>query len=138
MIVFEHVYLNVELQGTPTSPQRLVEGHELHLWREMDDLCSSFLSDNRQQQPRTTFEEQCYMAWITLQKFLLHYSRTHDSGNLDFMSSVLHPVLQLVVEHLRRMKKGRGDDKYQGVGLIPSRDSFQFRPRNGRSLPTFH
>ncbi|XP_072107930.1 neuromedin-U [Mobula birostris] len=149
MIIFERVYLNVELQGAPTLPQRFVEGYELHLWKELDDLCSSFLSDNRQQQPSTTFEELCYMAWTILQqdsedkgeskRFLFHYSKTHDSGNSDFMSSVLHPLLQLVPElHLRRMKKGRGDDEYQGLGLIPSRGYFLFRPRNGRSSPTFH
>ncbi|XP_051865982.1 neuromedin-U isoform X4 [Pristis pectinata] len=127
-------------QGAPVSPQRFGEGQELRQWSEINDLCSSFLSDNPQPQPLTPLEELCYMARTILQqdsedkgqrkRFLFHYSKTHDSGNSDFM---LVPEL-----HLRRMKKGRGDGQYQGPGLISSRGYFLFRPRNGRSSPTFH
>ncbi|XP_067884738.1 neuromedin-U [Heterodontus francisci] len=138
-------------QGVPTSPQRFPAEQELRLWSEIDDLCSSFLSAYPQPLPSSTLEELCYMALTILQRsqdsedkvqtkrFLFHYSKSHDSGNSDFMSSVLHPLLQLVPElHERRMKKGRGDDGFQGPGGIQSRGYFMFRPRNGRrssSLP---
>ncbi|XP_051865984.1 neuromedin-U isoform X6 [Pristis pectinata] len=111
-------------QGAPVSPQRFGEGQELRQWSEINDLCSSFLSDNPQPQPLTPLEELCYMARTILQqdsedkgqrkRFLFHYSKTHDSGNSDFMG------------------------QYQGPGLISSRGYFLFRPRNGRSSPTFH
>ncbi|XP_072352886.1 neuromedin-U isoform X2 [Scyliorhinus torazame] len=108
-------------QGVPASPHRFPAEQELRLWSEIDGLCSSFLSAVPQPQPSSTLEELCYMALMILQqpqdsedkgqtkRFLFHYSKTHDSGNSDFMSSVLHPLLQLVPElHERRMKKGRG------------------------------
>ncbi|XP_038647089.1 neuromedin-U isoform X2 [Scyliorhinus canicula] len=121
-------------QGVPASPHRFPVEQELRLWSE----------------PSSTLEELCYMALMILQqpqdsedkgqtkRFLFHYSKTHDSGNSDFMSSVLHPLLQLVPElHERRMKKGRGDEEFQGPGGIQSRGYFMFRPRNGRRSSSF-
>ncbi|XP_051865980.1 neuromedin-U isoform X3 [Pristis pectinata] len=106
-------------QGAPVSPQRFGEGQELRQWSEINDLCSSFLSDNPQPQPLTPLEELCYMARTILQqdsedkgqrkRFLFHYSKTHDSGNSDFM---LVPEL-----HLRRMKKGRGSISRTGFNI---------------------
>ncbi|XP_078076993.1 neuromedin-U [Mustelus asterias] len=137
-------------QGVPASPLGFPAEQELRLWSEIDGLCSSFLSAVPQPQPSSTLEELCYMALTILQqpqdsedkgqtkRFLFHYSKTHDSGNSDFMSSVLHPLLQLVPElHERRMKKGRGDEEFQGPGGIRSRGYFMFRPRNGRRSSNF-
>ncbi|XP_067858921.1 neuromedin-U [Heptranchias perlo] len=134
----------------PASPQRFPADQELRLWSEIDDLCSSFLPADPQPQPPSTLEELCYMALTILQRpqdsedkgqtkrFLFHYSKTHDSGNSDFMSSVLHPLLQLVPElHERRMKKGRGDEEFQGPRGIQSRGYYLFRPRNGRRSSSF-
>ncbi|XP_078278151.1 neuromedin-U [Rhinoraja longicauda] len=117
-------------QGAPVSHERFVEVQGLRLWNEIDDLCSSFLSAN----PKPQDSEDKGQS----KRFLFHYSKTHDSGNSDFMSPVLHPLLQLMPElHERRMKKGRGEEEYRGPGLIPSRGYFLFRPRNGRSSSTF-
>ncbi|XP_078425285.1 neuromedin-U [Cetorhinus maximus] len=144
-LIVEHISKN----GVPASPQRF-PAEELRLWTEIDDLCSSFLSAVPPPQPSSTLEELCYMALTILhqpqdsedrgqiKRFLFHYSKTHDSGNSDFMSSVLHPLLQLVPElHERRMKKGRGDEEFQGPGGIQSRGYFMFRPRNGRRSSSF-
>ncbi|XP_072352889.1 neuromedin-U isoform X4 [Scyliorhinus torazame] len=110
-------------QGVPASPHRFPAEQELRLWSEIDGLCSSFLSAVPQPQPSSTLEELCYMALMILQQP---------------QSSVLHPLLQLVPElHERRMKKGRGDEEFQGPGGIQSRGYFMFRPRNGRRSSSF-
>ncbi|XP_007890955.1 neuromedin-U isoform X2 [Callorhinchus milii] len=108
-------------QGVPASSQGLPVDQELRLWNEIDDVCSSFLTANNQAQVSTVFEELCYMATTVLQRiqdskekdqtkrFLFHYSKTHDSGNSDFM------------------------EELQGPSGIQSRGYFLFRPRNGRS-----
>ncbi|XP_072435794.1 neuromedin-U isoform X2 [Chiloscyllium punctatum] len=127
-------------QDVLASPQRFPAEQELRLRSEIDDLCSSFLSAVPQSQPSSTLKELCYMALTILERpqFLFHYSKTHDTGNSNFMSSVLHPLLQLVPElHERRMKKGRGDEEFQGPGGIQSRGFFMFRPRNGRRSSSF-
>ncbi|XP_051865983.1 neuromedin-U isoform X5 [Pristis pectinata] len=98
-------------QGAPVSPQRFGEGQELRQWSEINDLCSSFLSDNPQPQPLTPLEELCYMARTILQQ------DSEDKGQRK-RSSVLHPLLQLVPElHLRRMKKGRGSISRTGFNI---------------------
>ncbi|XP_059507408.1 neuromedin-U isoform X2 [Stegostoma tigrinum] len=127
-------------QGVLASPQRFPAEQKLRLWSEVDDLCSSFLSAVPQSQSSGTLKELCYMALTILERhqFLFHYSKTHDTGNSNFMSSVLHPLLQLVPElHERRTKKGRGDEEFQGPGGIQSRGYFMFRPRNGRRSSSF-
>uniref|UniRef100_UPI00398EA676 neuromedin-U isoform X2 n=1 Tax=Pristiophorus japonicus TaxID=55135 RepID=UPI00398EA676 len=128
-------------QGVPASTQMFPAEQELHLWSEIDDLCSSFLSVDPQLQLSSTLEELCYTALTILQRtqdskdksqtkrFLFHYSKTHDSGKSDFM---LVPEL-----HERRMKKDRGDEELKGPGGIQSRGYFLFRPRNGRRSSSF-
>ncbi|XP_055491938.1 neuromedin-U isoform X2 [Leucoraja erinacea] len=91
-------------QGAPISHERFVEVQGLRLWTEIDDLCS-FLSANPEPQDSEDKGQS--------KRFLFHYSKTHDTGNSDFM------------------------EEYRGPGLIPSRGYFLFRPRNGRSSSTF-
>ncbi|XP_041114230.1 neuromedin-U isoform X1 [Polyodon spathula] len=135
---------------TPTCKGAPASLQELQVWNEIEDVCSSFLSTDPQSQASRAIEELCYMAWGIVYKsqdlkgkdhtkrFLFHYSKTHDSGNSDIMSSVLHPLLQLVPQlHVRRLKRFRDDDDLQGPGGIQSRGYFLFRPRNGKRSTTF-
>ncbi|XP_040274777.1 neuromedin-U-like isoform X2 [Bufo bufo] len=98
----------------------------------------------------SALEELCFMVMGMLQKsqgleekddskrFLFHYSKSHDSGNSDITSSVLHPLLQLVPQlHDRRMKRFKSEEEVQGPGGVLSRGYFLFRPRNGRRSAGF-
>ncbi|XP_064568283.1 neuromedin-U isoform X5 [Zonotrichia leucophrys gambelii] len=110
-------------------------------------LIASSISACKDSQPQVsnTLEELCFLIMGFLQKpqdldekdntkrFLFHYSKTHDSGNSDIMSSVLHPLLQLVPQlNERRLKRYKLDEELQGPGVIQSRGYFFYRPRNGR------
>ncbi|XP_029443268.1 neuromedin-U [Rhinatrema bivittatum] len=115
-------------KGAPLLSQTLQGEQELQLWKEIDNICSAFLSTDPQSQ---ALEELCFMVMGILQKpqgldekdntkrFLFHYAKTHDSGKSDIMSSVLHPLLQLVPQlHERRMKRFKVDGELQGPGGI--------------------
>ncbi|XP_057358223.1 neuromedin-U isoform X2 [Manis pentadactyla] len=66
-------------------------------------------------------------------RFLFHYSKTQKLGNSNVVSSVVHPLLQLVPQlHERRMKRFKVDGEFQGPFASESRRYFLFRPRNGR------
>ncbi|XP_028658849.1 neuromedin-U isoform X1 [Erpetoichthys calabaricus] len=133
-------------RGVPVlSPQGLQGEQEMQDWNEIEDVCSSFLSVDSQSQASSALDELCYLLMGIVHKtqdtkpkdhakrFLFHYSKTHDSGNSDIVSSVLHPLLQLVPQlHVRRMRRFRSDDDLQGPAGIQSRGYFLFRPRNGR------
>ncbi|KAE8629597.1 hypothetical protein XENTR_v10000540 [Xenopus tropicalis] len=131
-------------KGFPLSSNALQE-QELQLWNELGNDCSTILSDSL---GPSTLEELCFMIMGILQKsqgsdekeeskrFLFHYSKSHESGNSDITSSVLHPLLQLVPQlHDRRMKRFKAEEEVQGPGL--SRGYFLFRPRNGRRSAIF-
>ncbi|XP_041314501.1 neuromedin-U [Pyrgilauda ruficollis] len=132
-------------KGAPMPSQELEPDEDLQLLKEIEDACSAYLSTDSQPQVSSTLEELCFLIVGFLQKpqgldekdntkrFLFHYSKTHDSGNSDIMSSVLHPLLQLV-PHLneRRLKRYKLDEELQGPGVIQSRGYFFYRPRNGR------
>uniref|UniRef100_A0A8D0HNG4 Neuromedin U n=1 Tax=Sphenodon punctatus TaxID=8508 RepID=A0A8D0HNG4_SPHPU len=84
--------------------------HQLQIW--IDDACSAYLSADLQPQASNALEELCFMIMGFLQKsqFLFHYSKTHDSDNSDILSSVVHPLLQLVPHlHERRLKRYKAD-----------------------------
>ncbi|XP_068042856.1 neuromedin-U isoform X2 [Anomalospiza imberbis] len=122
-------------KGAPMPSQALESDEDLQLLKEIDDACSAFLSTDSQPQVSSTLEELCFLIMGFLQKpqFLFHYSKTHDSGNSDIMSSVLHPLLQLVPQlNERRLKRYKLDEELQGPGVIQSRGYFFYRPRNGR------
>ncbi|XP_069487729.1 neuromedin-U isoform X1 [Ambystoma mexicanum] len=136
--------------GAPFPAQVRQAEQELQLWNEIDDACSHFLSTEPQPQASSALEELCFTVVGILQKsqgldekdntkrFLFHYTKTHDTGNSDIMSSVVHPLLQLVPQlHARRMKRFKTDDELQGPGGIQSRGYFLFRPRNGRRSAGF-
>uniref|UniRef100_A0A663EGG1 Neuromedin U n=1 Tax=Aquila chrysaetos chrysaetos TaxID=223781 RepID=A0A663EGG1_AQUCH len=87
---------------------------------QIDDACSAYLSRDSQPQASSALEELCFLVMGFLQKpqvthtkdylFLFHYSKTHDSGNSDIVSSVLHPLLQLVPQlNERRLKRYKVD-----------------------------
>uniref|UniRef100_A0A5F8H8P8 Neuromedin U n=1 Tax=Monodelphis domestica TaxID=13616 RepID=A0A5F8H8P8_MONDO len=127
-------------QGVAISPLAIQTDKELQLWNKLDNACSDFLSVDPQPQASSELEDLCYtiMGILPKPQFLFHYSKTHDSGNSDVMSSVVHPLLQLVPQlHERRMKRFKVDEESQGPGRIQSRGYFLFRPRNGRRSPSF-
>nr|AIC38339.1 neuromedin U [Sus scrofa] len=132
-------------RGAPVLPQGLQPEQELQLWNEIDDACSSFLSMNSQPQASSALEELCLTILGTLAKpqeidekdntkrFLFHYSKTRKLGNSNVVSSVLHPLLQLVPQlHERRTKRFKVDEEFQGPIVSQNRRYFLFRPRNGR------
>ncbi|XP_051474609.1 neuromedin-U [Apus apus] len=139
-------------KGAPMPSQPLKADEDLQLWKEIEDACSAYLSTDSQPQvsqteASSTLEELCFLVMGFLQKpqgldekdntkrFLFHYSKTHDSGNSDIRSSVLHPLLQLVPQlNERRLKRYEVDEELQGPGGIQSRGYFFYRPRNGRSV----
>ncbi|XP_036271750.1 neuromedin-U isoform X1 [Pipistrellus kuhlii] len=132
-------------QGAPILPQGLQPEEELQLWNEIDAACSSFLSIGSQPQASNALAELCFTIMGTLPKaqktdekvnnkrFLFHYSKTGKLGNSNVVSSVVHPLLQLVPQlHERRMKRFKSDGEFQGPIASHSRRYFLFRPRNGR------
>ncbi|XP_069645894.1 neuromedin-U isoform X2 [Haliaeetus albicilla] len=127
-------------KGALMPSQALEADEDLQLWKEIDDACSAYLSRDSQPQASSALEELCFFVMGFLQKpqFLFHYSKTHDSGNSDIVSSVLHPLLQLVPQlNERRLKRYKVDEELQGPGGIQSRGYFFYRPRNGRRSVDF-
>nr|XP_028600980.1 neuromedin-U isoform X1 [Podarcis muralis] len=137
-------------KGAPMAPHVLQGEPDLQLSNEIDDVCSTYLVRDTPSQSSNTLEELCYMILELLHKaqesdekdntkrFLFHYSKTHDTGNSDILSSVLHPLLQLVPQlHERRLKRYKADEELRIPGGIQSRGYFIFRPRNGRRSATF-
>ncbi|XP_031290200.1 neuromedin-U [Camelus dromedarius] len=132
-------------RGAPILPQGLQPEQELRLWNEIGDACSSFLSMDSQPQASNALEELCFTIMRILPKpqetdekdntkrFLFHYSKTRKLGNSNVVSSVLHPLLQLVPQlHERRMKRFKVDEEFRGPMASRSHGYFLFRPRNGR------
>lgn len=135
-------------RGTPISPQRLPPEQELQLWNEIPEACASFLSVDSQPQASVALRKLCCVLMEIFQKpqeqtekdnakrFLFHYSKTQKLGNSNVVSSVVHPLLQLVPQlHERRMKRYKVNE-YQGP-VAPSGGFFLFRPRNGKRSTSF-
>ncbi|VCW97689.1 unnamed protein product [Gulo gulo] len=133
------------LAGAPVLSQGLQPEQELQLWNEINDACSAWLSLDSQPKASNALEELCITIMGTLPKpqetdekdntkrFLFHYSKTRKLGNSNVVSSVVHPLLQLVPQlHERRMKRFRLDEEFQGPIASQVRRQFLFRPRNGR------
>ncbi|XP_052055657.1 neuromedin-U [Apodemus sylvaticus] len=136
-------------RGVPIAPQRLQPEQELELWNEVHEACTSFLSIDSQSQASVALRELCRVVMEIVQKpqeqnekdntkrFLFHYSKTQKSGNSNVVSSVVHPLLQLVPQlHERRMKRFK--EEYQGPFAGQSRGYFLFRPRNGKRSTSFN
>ncbi|XP_054996882.1 neuromedin-U [Sorex araneus] len=133
-------------RGAPLLPQGLQPEQELQLWNELDEVCSSFLSLNSQLQTSKALEEFCFTILGTpprpqqetdekdnTKRFLFHYSKTQKLGNSNVVSSVLHPLLQLIPQlHERRMKRVKMSGKFQIPFGKPIPSFFRFKPRNGR------
>ncbi|KAM7155290.1 neuromedin-U isoform 1-T1 [Molossus nigricans] len=137
-------------RGAPILPQGLRPEEELQLWNEIDAACSSFLSLGSQPQASNALKELCFTIMETLPKpkktdekvntkrFLFHYSKTRKLGNSNVVSSVVHPLLQLVPQlHERRMKRFKVDEEFQNPIAVQSRRYFLFRPRNGRRSESY-
>ncbi|XP_028720024.1 neuromedin-U isoform X1 [Peromyscus leucopus] len=135
-------------RGAPISPQRLQPEQELQLWNKVHEACSSFLSTDPQPQASPALRELCRAVMESLQKpqeenekdntkrFLFHYSKTEKSGNSNIVSSIVHPLLQLVPQlHERRMKRFK--EEFQSPFAGQSRGYFLFRPRNGKRSTGF-
>ncbi|XP_031197499.1 neuromedin-U isoform X2 [Mastomys coucha] len=125
-------------RGVPISPQRLQPEQELQMWSEIHEACASFLLTDSQPQASVALRELCRVVMEILQKpqeqnekdntkrFLFHYSKTQKLGNSNVVSSVVHPLLQLVPQlHERRMKRFR--EEYQSPLAGQSRGYFLFR-----------
>ncbi|KAM4807664.1 neuromedin-U [Rhinophrynus dorsalis] len=149
LVIFLLAAWTTTCKGVPLSSHTFRAEQELQLWDGLDDACSEILSDSQPVGP-STLEELCFMVMGILQRpqdseekdntkrFLFHYSKSHDSGNSDITSSVLHPLLQLVPQlHDRRMKRFKAEEELQGPGGVLSRGYFLFRPRNGRRSAGF-
>uniref|UniRef100_A0A8C0NTU2 Neuromedin U n=1 Tax=Canis lupus familiaris TaxID=9615 RepID=A0A8C0NTU2_CANLF len=126
--------------GAPVLSQGLQPEQEPQLWNEIRDACSAFLSLDSQPQAPNALKELCITIMGTLPKpqetdekdntkrFLFHYSKTRKLGNSNVVSSVLHPLLQLVPQlHERRMKRFRLDEEFQGPIASQVRRQFLFR-----------
>uniref|UniRef100_A0A8C5UTH6 Neuromedin U n=1 Tax=Microcebus murinus TaxID=30608 RepID=A0A8C5UTH6_MICMU len=137
-------------RGAPILPQELWPEQELQLWNEIDDACSSFLSVDSQPQASKVLEELCFVLTGILLKpreqdekdntkrFLFHYSKTQKLDNSNVVSSVVHPLLQLVPQlNERRMKRFKANEESQTPFASRSRGYFLFRPRNGRRSAGF-
>ncbi|XP_026364714.2 neuromedin-U [Ursus arctos] len=131
--------------GAPVLSQGLQPDQELQLWNEIDDACSALLSLDSQPQASNALEELCITIMgiapkpqetdekDNAKRFLFHYSKTRKLGNSNVVSSVVHPLLQLVPQlHERRMKRFRLDEEFQSPIASQVRRQFLFRPRNGR------
>ncbi|XP_075853923.1 neuromedin-U isoform X2 [Microcebus murinus] len=117
-------------RGAPILPQELWPEQELQLWNEIDDACSSFLSVDSQPQEQDEKDNT--------KRFLFHYSKTQKLGNSNVVSSVVHPLLQLVPQlNERRMKRFKANEESQTPFASRSRGYFLFRPRNGRRSAGF-
>ncbi|XP_028636557.1 neuromedin-U [Grammomys surdaster] len=137
-------------RGVPISPQRLQPEKELQLWNEMRQACASFLSVDSQPEASAALRKLCRVVMEISQKpqeqsekddakrFLFHYSKTQKLGNSNVVSSVVHPLLQLVPQlHERRMKRFKVSKEYHGPLAAHSRGYFLFSPRNGKRSTSF-
>uniref|UniRef100_A0ABI7VY96 Neuromedin U C-terminal domain-containing protein n=1 Tax=Felis catus TaxID=9685 RepID=A0ABI7VY96_FELCA len=115
--------------GAPILSQGLRPEQELQLWNEasnaLEELCITIR--RTLPKPQETDEKD------NTKRFLFHYSKTRKLGNSNVVSSVVHPLLQLVPHlHERRTKRFRLDEEFQGPIASQVRRQFLFRPRNGR------
>ncbi|XP_075799521.1 neuromedin-U [Microtus pennsylvanicus] len=135
-------------RGAPIPTQRLEPEQELQLWNKVHEACSSFLSIDSEAEASAALREFCRVVTEIRQKpqeqnekdntkrFLFHYSKTEKSGNSNIVSSVVHPLLQLVPQlHERRMKRFKEEFRSPFAGQ--SRGYFLFRPRNGKRSTGF-
>ncbi|PNJ19926.1 NMU isoform 1 [Pongo abelii] len=121
-------------RGAPILPQGLKPEQQLQLWNEasnaLEELC--FVITGMLPKPQEQDEKD------NTKRFLFHYSKTQKLGNSNVVSSVVHPLLQLVPHlHERRMKRFRVDEEFQSPFASQSRGYFLFRPRNGRRSAGF-
>ncbi|XP_023566808.1 neuromedin-U isoform X1 [Octodon degus] len=132
--------------GARELPYGIWSEQQLQLWNKISDACSSFLSTDSRPQASTALRELCFMVMEILPKlqdqdekdntkrFLFHYSKTQKLGNSNVVSSVVHPLLQLVPQlHERRMKRFQANEAFRSPFANRRRGYFLFRPRNGRS-----
>ncbi|KAL2780281.1 neuromedin-U isoform 2 precursor [Daubentonia madagascariensis] len=121
-------------RGAPILPQGLWPEQELQLWNEaskvLEELC--FALTGILLKPREQEEKD------NTKRFLFHYSKTQKLDNSNVVSSVVHPLLQLVPQlNERRMKRFRVNEEFQSPFASRSRGYFLFRPRNGRRSAGF-
>ncbi|XP_055150641.2 neuromedin-U isoform X2 [Symphalangus syndactylus] len=121
-------------RGAPILPQGLQPEQQLQLWNEvsnaLEELC--FVIMGMLPKPQEQDEKD------NTKRFLFHYSKTRKLGNSHVVSSVVHPLLQLIPHlHERRMKRFRVDEQFQSPFASQSRGYFLFRPRNGRRSAGF-
>nr|XP_039324239.1 neuromedin-U isoform X2 [Saimiri boliviensis boliviensis] len=121
-------------RGAPILPQGLQPEQQLQLWNEassaLEELC--FVIMGMLPKPQEQDEKD------NAKRFLFHYSKTQKLGDSNVVSSVVHPLLQLVPRlHERRMKRFGMDEEFQSPFASQSQGYFLFRPRNGRRSARF-
>uniref|UniRef100_A0A8C8WMR0 Neuromedin U n=1 Tax=Panthera leo TaxID=9689 RepID=A0A8C8WMR0_PANLE len=115
--------------GAPILSQGLRPEQELQLWNEASNALEELCITIRRTLPKPQETDEKDNA----KRFLFHYSKTRKLGNSNVVSSVVHPLLQLVPHlHERRTKRFRLDEEFQGPIASQVRRQFLFRPRNGR------
>uniref|UniRef100_A0ABM5GI64 Neuromedin-U isoform X4 n=1 Tax=Pogona vitticeps TaxID=103695 RepID=A0ABM5GI64_9SAUR len=77
--------------------------HELQMWNEINDVCSTYLTRDTSPQSSNTLEDLCIMVLELLQKtqdldekdntkrFLFHYTKTHETGNSNILDELRIP-----------------------------------------------
>ncbi|KAB5539721.1 hypothetical protein PHYPO_G00092320 [Pangasianodon hypophthalmus] len=101
------------------------------LLNQIDNACSSLLSEERPLRTLDTLWDLCDLMQGVLQKsqFLFHYTKPN-TGLPDETSTVFHPLLQLIPQlHSRRRRRVAS---HETPRTIQSRGYFLYRPRNGR------
>ncbi|PNI82480.1 NMU isoform 1 [Pan troglodytes] len=121
-------------RGAPILPQGLQPEQQLQLWNEASNALEEFCFMIMGMLPKPQEQDEK----DNTKRFLFHYSKTQKLGKSNVVSSVVHPLLQLVPHlHERRMKRFRVDEEFQSPFASQSRGYFLFRPRNGRRSAGF-
>uniref|UniRef100_A0A5F9DR94 Neuromedin U n=1 Tax=Oryctolagus cuniculus TaxID=9986 RepID=A0A5F9DR94_RABIT len=116
-------------RGAPVLSYGLYPEQELQLWNKAPDTLRELCLMLMGIPPRPQEQDEK----DNTKRFLFHYSKTQKLGNSNVVSSVLHPLLQLLPHlHERRMKRFPVDEEFQSPFGSRSRGYFLFRPRNGR------
>ncbi|XP_026015129.1 neuromedin-U isoform X1 [Maylandia zebra] len=129
-------------QSAPADLQQAT-ADQGQLLREIDAMCSSYLSEDLRFLASDVLGELCVLMLVQKSKelnvrenskrFLFHYSRPQGSVLSKGGSPQLHPLLRLVSQLNTRRQRGLTmHADLQGPGGIQSRGYFLYRPRNGR------
>ncbi|XP_048109138.1 neuromedin-U isoform X3 [Alosa alosa] len=115
-------------KSAPVLQQRPTIDYD-QLVNQVDDICTSFFSEDFPFRAREMLGEVCVLMLGALQKA---QDLTPRDNSKRF--PVLHPLLQLVsaMPSKKQVRRATALDDVKGPGGIQSRGYFLYRPRNGR------